>query len=267
MSDIRASSTQAYHPVIPLHFQIQRVLRTQVESGKWPAGQRVPPELNLMRRFGVSRTTIRRALRWLETDGLIVRHRGKGTFVSADGQTERHPLGVKSLLLGYSAEIQVIDATSVACPPDIAAVLQVEPGQPVREFKRLEIVEGKPLAVVVNYVRSEIGRRITKTTLEKYSMLEILRDRLRLKLGVLRQSIAAVLPDEAVALLLATDVSQPVLAVRLIVHDETGRPIQVCDASYRGNGYRYEVEARLPSTSDMNARGIVDSRPSRARKA
>jgi GntR family transcriptional regulator len=264
--DISATSTQAYHPVIPLHFQIQRVLRSQVESGKWPVGQLVPPELSLMRRFGVSRTTIRRALRWLESDGLIVRHRGKGTFV-CESKVEKRPAGVKSLLLGYRAEVQVIDVNTVSCPADIAAFLKVEAGESVREFKRLEIVEGKPLAVVVNYVRSEVGRRITASELERFSMLEILRDRLHLKLGVLRQSIAATLPDEAVAVLLETDVSQPVLMVRLIVHDKSGQPIQVCEAFYRGNGYRYEVEVQLPSNSDTGAGGIVDSRPSQVRTA
>jgi GntR family transcriptional regulator len=262
----RVNSTQPYHPVIPLHFQIQRVLRAEVESGKWPVGQLVPPELKLMRRFGVSRTTIRRALRWLESDGLIARHRGKGTFVLASGNRQNRPRGVKSLLLGYRAEIQVIDVRTVDCPADIAIFLKVKAGELVREFKRLEIVEGEPLAVVLNYVRFEVGQRITASELKKFSMLEILRDRLRLKLGVLRQSIAAALPDEAVALLLESDVSQPVLAVRLIVHDQKGQPIQVCDAFYRGNSYCYEVEAQLPPNANKAADGIVDSRPARVRR-
>ncbi len=162
------TTARAYHPVIPLHYQIQRVLRTEIESGKWATGDRIPPEVDLMRRFHVSRTTIRGALRSLESDGLIVRHRAKGTFVSG---AEDASAGIKSLLLSYRAEVKVLSEGTIPVPPNIAPTLEVAAGDQIREFRRLEIVDGVPLAVVFNYVRINVGQRIGSRDLERYSML------------------------------------------------------------------------------------------------
>ncbi len=46
--------------------------------------------------------------------------------------------------------------------------------------------------------------------------------------------------------LLGIDLTQPVLAVRLIVADAAGRPVEICDTSYRADAYRYVVETWLP---------------------
>lgn len=251
----------AYHPVIPLHFQIQRVLRAQIESGRWAVGERVPPEYELMRRFEVSRTTIRAALRWLENDGLIVRQRRKGTFVAKSISTEPTGQAVQSLLLGYRAEIRVLGVGSVVPPADIARLLGTQKDEEVGEYRRLEIVEDRPLAVVFNYVRADVAKRVNPADLQRFSMLEILRDRLKLKLGPLRQSIWADLPDETIAGLLKSDVSEPILSVRLLVENAVGQPIQVCDAFYRGRTYRYETKTFLPDDSSPPLEGILDARP------
>jgi GntR family transcriptional regulator len=256
-------STSTYHPVIPLHYQIQRVLRAEIASGKLAVGERVPPEFNLMRRFEVSRTTIRRALRWLESDGLIVRQRRTGTFVAQTGNSEPASPGIRSLLLGYRADVRLLGARTIPVPGDIAPLLCLDKDREVREYRRLELVDGMPLAVVLNYVRGEIAARIDEKELGRVSMLEILRDRLRLKLGPLRQSLRADLPDEMIAGLLNSDVSQPVLVIRLVVHDDAGEAIQVCDAFYRGDAYHYEIETFLPESGRPDQKGIVDIRPGR----
>jgi DNA-binding GntR family transcriptional regulator len=82
-------------------------------------------------------------------------------------------------------------------------------------------------------------------------------------LGAIHQSIEARLPDLETAGLLDTDLTQPVLAVRLIVTDAAGRPVEVSDTFYRADRYRYEVETRLPPPGRRpDAR---DARPRRAR--
>src|SRR5215475_4360779 len=74
-------SEVAYHPSVPRHLQIQRVLRARIESGEWEGDRPIPTEMELLDEFGVSRTTIRGALGVLAREGLIVRHRGRGSFV------------------------------------------------------------------------------------------------------------------------------------------------------------------------------------------
>src|SRR3990172_7189419 len=76
---MRRSSEVAYHPSVPRHLQIQRVLRGRIESGEWEGGRPIPTEMELLAEFGVSRTTIREALGVINRDGLIARHRGPGS--------------------------------------------------------------------------------------------------------------------------------------------------------------------------------------------
>lgn len=69
-------------PVAKYH-EIARALRRQIEAGGYVPGERAPSENALARRFGVSRPTAARALRELESAGLVVRRAGSGTFVRA----------------------------------------------------------------------------------------------------------------------------------------------------------------------------------------
>ena len=67
---------------MPLYYQLQEVLKEQIESGRWPPGEALPSEPELARRFGVSRVVVRQALAILEDDRQIVRIKGRGTFVA-----------------------------------------------------------------------------------------------------------------------------------------------------------------------------------------
>jgi GntR family transcriptional regulator len=109
----------------------------------------------------------------------------------------------------------------------------------------MEAVGGRALAVVVNYMAVELGRRIRPKDLRRYSMLEFLRDRLKIPLGMIRQLIEARMPDDEVASLLGIDLTQPVLFIRVMVSDKQGNPVEIADSFYRADRYRYEVEMPL----------------------
>jgi len=69
--------------VVPLYYQLQEILKEQIESGRWKPGDAIPTEKELTRSFGVSRVCVRQALAILEDDREIVRMQGRGTFVAA----------------------------------------------------------------------------------------------------------------------------------------------------------------------------------------
>jgi len=240
-----SSPASAYHPSVPLHHQVQRVLRSKIESGEWSSEDKLPTEMELVRRFHVSRNTIREALGTLEHDGLIVRHRRRGTFVRRTRAAIDPPATITNLVLGYEADVSVVRVATVPAPAHVVSFLRIARGQPVRQFVRMEAVGGRALAVVVNYMTVELGRRIRPKDLRRYSMLEFLRDRLKIPLGKIRQLIEARMPDDEVASLLGIDLTQPVLFIRVMVSDKQGNPVEIADSSYRADRYRYEVEMPL----------------------
>jgi GntR family transcriptional repressor for pyruvate dehydrogenase complex len=63
------------------HDEALRILRRRITSGKYPSKSRLPPERALAEELGMSRGTLRKALEVLESEGLVWRHVGKGTFV------------------------------------------------------------------------------------------------------------------------------------------------------------------------------------------
>ena len=66
-------------------------LQQAILSGKFAPGSQLPPEFDLIEQMGVSRTTLREALKRLEEQGLIVQRRGHGTYVRLVDIIEPHP--------------------------------------------------------------------------------------------------------------------------------------------------------------------------------
>ncbi|MCG8605413.1 GntR family transcriptional regulator, partial [bacterium] len=66
----------------PLYYQIANNLRRDVHKGKYQPGEALPSEYQLMAQYGVSRGTVRDAIKLLWSEGLVTRHRGRGSFVT-----------------------------------------------------------------------------------------------------------------------------------------------------------------------------------------
>lgn len=67
---------------IPLYFQLKTLLLQEMASGRYGPGDRLPTEHELCKRFAISRTPVTRALSELADEGVVLRHRGRGTFVN-----------------------------------------------------------------------------------------------------------------------------------------------------------------------------------------
>lgn len=71
--------------------------REEVESGRWPVGERIPTEPELVEQFGIGRNTVREALQSLVHAGLLRRDQGRGTYVISrselNGSLERQLAG------------------------------------------------------------------------------------------------------------------------------------------------------------------------------
>jgi GntR family transcriptional regulator len=69
----------------PLYRQVKQLLLQRVVSGDWKPGQILPSEAKLAEQFNVSQGTVRKALEEMAAEHVVVRHQGKGTFVTARG--------------------------------------------------------------------------------------------------------------------------------------------------------------------------------------
>jgi len=83
---------------IPLHEQLKEILRAEILAGHLRPGERLPTEAELCARYQVSRAPVRQALEDLAREGLIVRQRGRGTFVAVRNGRRSAPVTLRVIL-------------------------------------------------------------------------------------------------------------------------------------------------------------------------
>lgn len=135
-----------------------RLLRLVDEQGLRP-GDQLPTEAEVTALFGVSRSTVREALRLLERDGVVRTEHGKGRFLAAAGalRVER-PIdrfeSVTEMLtgLGYSVTTSVLSLEEGGADPVEAQALGVPAGDPVLRLVRLRYGDDRPLLYTVDTV-------------------------------------------------------------------------------------------------------------------
>src|SRR5260370_7422423 len=127
---------------LPYYVQVKDALREHIESGEWPAGHQLPGEPELCVLFDVSRTVIRQALSDLEYEGLIVRKKGKGTFVAEPkiGESLIQKLTgfyQDMVELGPTPVTQVPKQETVPATPKVAPHLYLKPCTKLLTLDRL----------------------------------------------------------------------------------------------------------------------------------
>src|SRR5262245_54061961 len=77
--------------VAPLYYQVQHTISQRISRGEYPPGSQLPSESELSRELGVSRVTVREALRVLAQENLLVKAQGRGTFVAENALAKQPP--------------------------------------------------------------------------------------------------------------------------------------------------------------------------------
>jgi DNA-binding GntR family transcriptional regulator len=143
---------------VPLYFQLAEILKERIESGRWAAGDQFLSEREITEEFGVSRTVIRPALDLLESDGQLIRIKGRGTFVTPP--KTRTP--VRGLLRTLSAErdegveVRILSAGTQRADAEVKRVLELEGTRPsVVHVVAVIARDGMPIAMCNSFVAAE----------------------------------------------------------------------------------------------------------------
>ncbi|WP_324717458.1 GntR family transcriptional regulator [Carboxydochorda subterranea] len=228
---------------LPLYHQLHQALRRRITEGEWKPGFRLPGERELMRLFGVSRTTVRQALDALEADGLIERRHGQGTFVAS-----QPVLAHLAVLRGFTEElreqglpfeVRVLQAGCVPAPPEAARALGIEPGEEVVQISRVVWLGGEPLFTDDSFLLPAQGRLVASAEpdLTIYSALESI----GYPVASGEQTVEAAPAGAAEADRLRVRRGRPVLLIRRVARLVDGTPVEFRRVAYRGDRYRYRI--------------------------
>ena len=218
-----------------------------------PPGSQLPPEPELAAELGVSRATLREALRSLEDEGLVRRTRGAGTFVADRPRVANNldaNFGVTDAIRASGMEPGTLHGTVrvEAASADEAERLDLEPGEDVVVVDRVRTADGRPvvfsrdiLAAQLTGEDADLLRRLERTSV--YEVLE--RD-----LGVvIHHGLATFRPTRAdghLASRLEVPKGTLLLYIRQVDFDGQGRPVVSSHEHHLADAFEFSVVRRGP---------------------
>ncbi len=228
----------------PLYQQLHHALRQAIEDKRLVSDSALPPERDIAIDFGVSRSTVRKALDALAEERLITRQHGAGTFVAT--RVEK----VFSMLSSFSEDMKSrgrsarsiwLGRTSGAVTPEEAMVLGLSPGTPVLRFHRIRYADDVAMALEYSTVPSQYLASEKAVDTSLYDALERTGSRPVRAL----QRLRAVLFTTDQAALLGIEPQAPGLLIERRGFLADGLAVEFTQSYYRGDSYDIVAELQI----------------------
>jgi len=230
---------------IPVYYRLEKFLRDQILTGALKPGDAIPPESQLAQQFSTSRMTVRQALSRLVFEGLVVRHRGRGSFV-AEPRLEHTKVWLsfeeEMRARGAHPTIKLLDMRTEPAEGNVAENLRLAEGAPVVVLERQRFVDGQVVGYEIRYLPEKIGKALTPDEISSQPLVPAVRrilgkPRTRLSLRVMSSLVR-----RKEAKILETRVGAPVLVREHIWYVDPEGPVQYGKSVFRGDRYEMDLE-------------------------
>lgn len=232
---------------VPFYYQLKQwVIRYIHEENRQP-GERLPGDHELCDRFGVSRTVVRQAFSELESEGVVERVKGRGTFVAQPKTGEglfRNLRGLHEDVTsrGGTLRSDVLRQEVVPADERIAEILQVQIGDAITLLERVRYIDGEPWVHTITHVPFRAAPGLVHEDLTTQSLYRLLETSYRLELVRGHRSLEAALASRTLAKHLRIETGDPVLVLRSVTFSSDARPVEMFVAYHRGDRSRFEVD-------------------------
>src|SRR5919108_2171744 len=235
-------------PRLPKYYQVKRQLLELTAA--LDAGSPVPPERELARSYGTSRTTVRQALAELVIEGRLLRMQGKGTFVAKPKVAQ--PLELASYTEGMRAhglhpQTKILEIGYVTTDEKLAGLLGIRPGARTLRIHRLRLADGEPMSIDTSHLPARRFPGLRKELPRHRSLYETLATAYDIHLAEAEETIETVLATPHDAQLLGVDVGLPLLLLSRHAFDVDGEPVEWAQSLYRGDRYKFITRLRRSS--------------------
>ena len=237
----RAAST-------PLYLQLKDAVVSDIRAGDLKPGDRVRSESELERQHGVSRITVRQALRALVQEGALYRVPGKGTYVAA---RKVAPLAAFTSFSenmraqGFTPSYRLLGAEIVDPPLPVRQELRLAPPDRAFRLERLLLADRQPIGLQDGYYPERIfgpaAGQIDPASLAEGSLYAQLEATLDSPLGRAEETLEPAIANRKEVELLGIAPGAPVLVLRRVSFLASGEPVETVKLVFRGDAYRYRV--------------------------
>jgi GntR family transcriptional regulator, N-acetylglucosamine utilization regulator len=230
--------------VVPKHEQLRGRL-TEL-AARLPPGAPLPGERQLCVEHGVSRITVREAIGQLVSEGVLVRVRGKGTFVAE--RAARSRLHLASFTedmrrLGLRPSTRVLAVARLVPPPATRRALELPAGAPAWHVRRLRLADEQPMSIDDGWYPAEPFPGLDQQDLTG-SLYTLLAEQYGCTIDRAEQTVRAAESDRETYALLGVPAGRPLLVFERVSYSD-GRPVEHAESTYRADRYELQMTVQL----------------------
>jgi len=222
---------------IPAYQRIQNAIRAQIELRNLKPGDAVDSERELAKVHQVSLMTARHALASLESEGIVQRRRGAGTFVAP-------PRIHFNKLMSYTEQMasrgltpcsKIIASKIIANEDEIAGRLNLPAASRMVKIERVRHTADEPFALETCYLPADEFPGLARAPLGRVSLFATLEHEYGVQLTYADEEVDATAADAHIAELLEVSRAAPVLRMRQVIYSSKGKPVVYVVGFYRSD--------------------------------
>ncbi len=225
-----ARAVQVLGDMQPRYAMVATALAADILDGRRAVGTMLPPEGELCLTFGVSRSTVREALRRLRELGLVEASRGVGTRIIADQPRGTYVLAAHSVadVMGYAGPtaLEILGRERVTADLALADRIGCTEGSDWCHVTGVRRADGTALSCVDLYIAAEFAAIADDPALVTTAAYRLIAQRLGIAVAEIKQEIGAIALDAAQASLLGSGAGQPGLHIRRRFYAADGRLLE-----------------------------------------
>jgi GntR family transcriptional regulator len=228
------------------YLEVYFTLKRQIKLGEFVPGDFLPIESKLEELFGVSRTTVRKAVEMLASDGYLEVKQGRGTRVLDYHYTQdlNHVTSVSETLRqkGYSVTTKSTHIDIVEATKQLAEKLNTPVHSKLYRIQRVLLADNRPSAILVNYTNVNLTPGLNQKAKQITGLYKFLESVYNLVIDVSKNTISAKSADFTEANLLDIDVGAALLMINRVTYG-SGIPITYDYCTIRADIYQLEFSS------------------------
>ncbi len=235
----------------PLYVQVKDRLLNMIETKELRFGEKLPSEPDLAKMFGVSRSTVREAIRVMAQEGEVIVRHGLGTFVAGSPVYVRSDLGALRSITWAIKQRGWTPGTTCArmhedvADSELAEKLQIAESAPIICIKRIRTADSTPVFYSVHKLSKEaFGNKILKWNMDG-SFLEFLKSQCDIDILYAVSTVLPVKKPEEITKELGIDPTTPILLLDQIHYDVSNKPIFRSYDYYRTDIFEFNIVRRM----------------------
>lgn len=230
---------------IALYEQLKIIIKNNIMNKVYKVGEQLPNETELGRIYGISRITVRRALKELAKEGLLEIKQGKGTFVKGS------KLNLKIMDLGgfndalsdaeHSISTKILEKKIIKATDEIAEIFELPEGFEVLKLKRLIIDDDEPLCIDIAYFPIDIFPGIYEKITDNVSTFNIMKKEYGAEMCKAYKEFSIVIAQKEFSDILNCSPTEPLFSVRKVIYDSHKKPIHFSDYYILSSRVKYII--------------------------